>query len=291
MSITNTQPDEIIKGGTGAGEKLVANLEKIESEYGSESELTYEFSDKLLDIYNNGLSEILDIEICNFLKNKIWGIEEFGEDVQPWRENGYIFRSNGIVKVVHGRKGQVPFQWFIDNLVSNPEEGILLFGHSHDYLVRLGRGYDNIRGSFVRYFLENWLVCDCGNPSGEDFRLIGGDIEPFIDSKIHNIVVGEQFITFFKGNTTDVYDIDSGKRVASNISYTEDAMPEKGKFIETKKLFVEGLSAVCLEEDGECIYYDIFGNKTGGTGGAQKELRKVSGGIKVSSQGYVSLEY
>ena len=275
-------------GGIAGGSGLPYDDKKIKNEYGKEDSLDYNFVDKIKDLYIKGVPEILDMEIITFLKNKMWGVEEYGAQLQPWRENGFLFYENETVAVIHGSQFGIPIEF--TNKLFEKNKTYYLFGHSHG--VRPDANfYRKKSGSFVHELLGIIAVCDAGIPSSDDFIIAAGIAEQ-VDSKLPQIVIGEQFVTFYKGNIEAVFDVDDGSKIGSDVGYTPEAWDIFNS--ETRysdELYVEGFSTIYLENDGEFIYYDMFGNKTGGVGGAQKELRKVSGGIKVSSQGYVSLEY
>ena len=291
--------------GRGASGGLdPVNWERAQEDFLKEDNLTYNFPDKLKKIYNEGLPESLDKEIVDFLNNKLWGDEEFVSSnkgfVQPWRENAFIFYAGGNVNVKHGDPGN---SYFVEDKLSDNE--IVLLGHTHTaaaYQLSTASESEKWTGLFLRNHYSEKRgediieVCDSGIPSDVDI----GFYEKILskkNSKVPNIVVGEQFVTFYKGNVESVYDIDTGKKVGTDIKYTQEALDYlksdgSNPDVYPMKIFeVKGLTAVELVGDNGSTFYDIFGNKTGGTGGSQKELRKVSGGIKVSSQGYISLEY
>jgi len=297
----------IREGPGGASGLDPRDLERIEIEFTNKEEvdLIYNFPNKLKSLYNaTAWPESLDTEIVNYINNKLWSNEEFTGtekgDVQPWRENFFIFYGDsgdgtGIVNVMHGAPLFVT--WDYQKLFEN--KTIYLIGHSHPgYVFQLAE-VSKWTGLFLRNFYSEKLkkdivVASCpGRPSEGDLaagKFFQADVD--LDPNLLNVVVGEQFITFYKSSVEAVYDIDTGKKVGTNIKYLDEALKP-----ENKKELVEGIyemdsfPAVKLENGDEYITYDIFGNKTGGTGGSQKELRKVSGGIKVSSQGYISLEY
>jgi len=287
--------------GRGASGGLdPVNWERAQEDWKKEVYLDYSFTEKLKKIYyDNNLPDVIDNEILDFLNNKLWNDGEFLSNkdgfVQPWRENFFVFYGDGKVFVKHGDFGNV---YFDVNMLAETKE-IYLIGHTHTAAAyQLPTAPKKWTGLFLRNHYSEKLgtdiieVCDSGIPSDVDLRF-GSDISSFeiqLNKKILNVVVGEQFVTFYKGNVESVYDIDTGEKVGTDIKYTTVALDYLAR--QDNEIFkVEGFSSVELVGDNGSTFYDIFGNKTGGTGGSQKELRKVSGGIKVSSQGYVSLEY
>jgi hypothetical protein len=251
--------------GAGGQDEEPFDSDEVDRLLGKSEILTCGFYAIISNYFENGLPQILDEAFVNFLKDEMYGWARYGKAVQPWRENGFVFYDDETIKVVHGN--QDGLKNFNRSTIPETGKNVLMYGHSH--CVQIYGSDVGGNGKFVNTFDDYngnsiTTVSDAGIPSGQDYlwaEQVQNRINEIktIEGEAINVLVGEQYITFFNSSgVTDVYDIDTKERLANNISWLDNILKGPNLFI--SGVYEQGLGAIELDKGTEKIYYDIYGS-------------------------------